>query len=82
MTDAPLFFLLVQLIIAVLLFGIADVLRILPNRLTLDLKICKGLVYVVGLNVLGLRYSSKLGLQVIVSNLHQLQQLYLKYLHQ
>ncbi|KAJ7760807.1 hypothetical protein B0H14DRAFT_3595159 [Mycena olivaceomarginata] len=57
-TDAPLFFLLVQLIIAVLLFGIADVLRILPNRLTFDLKICKGLVYVVGLNVLGLSFSN------------------------
>ncbi|KAJ6558005.1 hypothetical protein B0H19DRAFT_1149432 [Mycena capillaripes] len=57
-TSAPLFFLLIQLIIAVVLFGISDVLRLLPIRLTLHLKICKGLVSMVVLNVLGLSFSN------------------------
>ena len=54
-TDTPLFFLWMQLAIAVVLFVISDVLRMLPDRLTFDLKICKGLVPMVGLNVVGLR---------------------------
>ncbi|KAJ7918492.1 hypothetical protein B0H13DRAFT_1607419 [Mycena leptocephala] len=54
----PLFFLLVQLIIAVVLFGIGDVLRLFPDRLTFDLQICKGLVSVVALNVVGLSFST------------------------
>ncbi|KAJ7247891.1 hypothetical protein B0H12DRAFT_733514 [Mycena haematopus] len=57
-TDVPLFFLLVQLLIAVLLFGIADVLRIFPERLTFDLKICKGLAALVALNCIGLSFSN------------------------
>ena len=41
--------------IAVVLFSASDALRLLPDRLTLDPKICKGLVTMVGLNVLSLR---------------------------
>ncbi|KAJ7170265.1 hypothetical protein C8R43DRAFT_981737 [Mycena crocata] len=57
-TSAPLFFLLIQLIIAVVLFGITDVLRLFPNRLTLDLQICKSLAFIVILNVAGLSFSN------------------------
>jgi len=57
-TAAPLFFLLIQLVIAVILFGISDVLRLFPDRLTFDLKICKGLIPLVGLNVVGLSFSN------------------------
>ncbi|KAK7044816.1 GDP-fucose transporter 1 [Favolaschia claudopus] len=57
-TDVPLFFLLIQLIIAVLLFGIADIARISSERLTFDLKTCKGLAYVVALNVVGLSFNN------------------------
>ena len=53
-TDAPLFFLWTQLMIAVFLFGVSDVLRLLPDRLTLDPKVCRGLVAMVGLSVLSL----------------------------
>lgn len=55
-TEAPLFFLWTQLMIAVLLFGISDTLRVLPDRLTFNLEICKGLIPMVGLNVVGLRF--------------------------
>lgn len=58
-TAAPLFFLLVQLIIAVVLFLISDAIRILPDRLTFDLNVCKGLVPMVGLNIVGLRCVSR-----------------------
>ncbi|KAJ7151407.1 hypothetical protein C8R43DRAFT_1005042 [Mycena crocata] len=57
-TPAPLFFLTTQLFIAVVLFLITDTLRVLPERLTLDPKVCKGLVPMVGLNVLGLSLSN------------------------
>ncbi|KAF7351344.1 GDP-fucose transporter 1 [Mycena sanguinolenta] len=57
-TDVPLFFLLVQLLIAVLLFGIGDVLRLFNDRLTFDLKTCRGLAPLVALNVIGLRHVS------------------------
>ncbi|KAJ6628009.1 hypothetical protein B0H10DRAFT_1993250 [Mycena sp. CBHHK59/15] len=57
-TSAPLFFLLVQLVIAVVLFGITDVLRLFPDRLTFELKTCKGLGAMVGLNVVGLSFSN------------------------
>ncbi|KAG6919152.1 hypothetical protein DXG01_008959 [Tephrocybe rancida] len=57
-TSAPLFFLWTQLIIAVALFGASDALRLLPDRLTFDPKICKGLVSMVGLNVIGLSFSN------------------------
>lgn len=55
-TETPLFFLWTQLAIAALLFVISDALRLLPDRLTFDLKTCKGLVPMVGLNVVGLRF--------------------------
>jgi len=57
-TDTPLFFLWMQLAIAVVLFEISDLLRMLPDRLTFDLKTCKGLVPMVGLNVVGLSFSN------------------------
>lgn len=57
-TSIPLFFLWTQLTIASLLFVISDTLRILPDRLTFDLETCKGLVPMVGLNVLGLSFSN------------------------
>ena len=56
-TETPLFFLWTQLAIAVALFMISDLLRMLPDRLTFDLKICKGLIPMVGLNVVGLRFA-------------------------
>ncbi|KAJ7076420.1 hypothetical protein C8R44DRAFT_64634 [Mycena epipterygia] len=57
-TPAPLFFLTTQLFIAVVLFLITDTLRVLPERLSFDVKVCKGLVPMVGLNVLGLSLSN------------------------
>lgn len=54
-TATPLFFLWAQLAIAAGLFMVSDALRLLPDRLTLDLETCKGLVPMVGLNVFGLR---------------------------
>jgi GDP-fucose transporter C1 len=57
-TDAPLFFLLAQLVIAVLLFLASSAMNILPDRLTLDWEICKGLVSMVALNVVGLSFSN------------------------
>jgi len=57
-TPAPLFFLTTQLFIAVCLFLIADTLRMLPDRLTFDVKVCRGLVPMVGLSVLGLSLSN------------------------
>ncbi|KAK7062912.1 hypothetical protein VNI00_000410 [Paramarasmius palmivorus] len=57
-TSTPLFFLFTQLVIAVVLFVISDVLKLLPDRLTFDLQVCKGLVAMVGLNVVGLSFSN------------------------
>ncbi|KAF8726483.1 hypothetical protein AX14_007830 [Amanita brunnescens Koide BX004] len=57
-TEAPLFFLFAQLLIAVVLFVISDMLRILPDRLTFSLETCKGLIPMVGLNVIGLSFSN------------------------
>ncbi|KAJ7052782.1 hypothetical protein C8F01DRAFT_1169945 [Mycena amicta] len=57
-TLTPLFFLTTQLFIAVLLFLLTDALRILPDRLSFDLKTCKGLVPMVGLSILGLSLSN------------------------
>lgn len=54
-TAAPLFFLWTQLMIAVVLFGVSDVTRVLPDRLTFKFEVCKGLVAMVVLNVVGLR---------------------------
>ncbi|KAF9022227.1 hypothetical protein BDZ89DRAFT_1163366 [Hymenopellis radicata] len=57
-TTTPLFFLQMQLMIAVILFVISDVMRFLPDRLTFDIKTCKGLVPMVSLNVVGLSFSN------------------------
>lgn len=57
-TDVPLFFLWTQLIIAVFLFLASDLLRLLPDRLTFDFAVCKGLVAMVVLNVVGLSFSN------------------------
>ncbi|KAF9045421.1 hypothetical protein BJ165DRAFT_1415450 [Panaeolus papilionaceus] len=57
-TETPLFFLWTQLAIAAVLFVISDALRMLPDRLTFDIQTCKGLVPMVGLNVIGLSFSN------------------------
>ncbi|TRM67044.1 hypothetical protein BD626DRAFT_484581 [Schizophyllum amplum] len=57
-TSAPLFFLFTQLAIAALLFLVSDAMRLLPDRLHFDLKVCKGLYAMVGLNVVGLSFSN------------------------
>ncbi|KAF8960915.1 hypothetical protein BDZ97DRAFT_1665225 [Flammula alnicola] len=57
-TSTPLFFLWTQLAIAALLFIVSDTLRLLPDRLTFNLETCKGLIPMVGLNVLGLSFSN------------------------
>ncbi|KAJ7778136.1 hypothetical protein B0H16DRAFT_1502328 [Mycena metata] len=57
-TEAPLFFLLIQLVIAVILFAVSDLFGLFATRLTFDLKICKGLASVVALNVVGLAFSN------------------------
>ncbi|KAJ7185762.1 hypothetical protein C8R46DRAFT_385914 [Mycena filopes] len=57
-TEAPLFFLLIQLIIAVILFVVSDLFGLFPTRLAFDLKICKGLIPLVALNVVGLSFSN------------------------
>jgi solute carrier family 35 (GDP-fucose transporter), member C1 len=66
-TETPLFFLWTQLAIAVVLFLISDLLRVFPDRLTFDLKTCKGLVPTVGLNVVGLRFALFLLYRMICS---------------
>jgi len=58
-TETPLFFLWSQLAIAALLFLACDALRVLPDRVTFDFKIIKDMIPVVGLNVLGLRYTHR-----------------------
>ncbi|GAW09592.1 GDP-fucose transporter 1 [Lentinula edodes] len=57
-TEAPLFFLFTQLVIAVVLFVISDTLKMLPDKLTFDVNVCKGLVAMVSLNVIGLSFSN------------------------
>jgi len=57
-TDTPLFFLLTQLLIAVALFLVSDALRLLPDRLTFDWTIAKGLGATTTLNVIGLSFSN------------------------
>jgi len=56
--DAPLFFLLAQLVIAVLLFLISGAMGVLPDRLTFETDICRGLIPMVALNVVGLSFSN------------------------
>ncbi|KAJ7201074.1 hypothetical protein GGX14DRAFT_465649 [Mycena pura] len=57
-TKAPLFFLTTQCCVAVILFLITDTLRVLPDRLSFDVKVGKGLIPMVGLSVLGLSFSN------------------------
>ncbi|KAJ6464149.1 hypothetical protein C8R47DRAFT_1224860 [Mycena vitilis] len=57
-TPAPLFFLATQQTIAVFLFLVADALRLFPDRLSFDLGICRGLVPMAGLGILGLSLSN------------------------
>ncbi|KAJ3008082.1 hypothetical protein NUW54_g3294 [Trametes sanguinea] len=57
-TDTPLFFLLMQLIIAVILFLFAHMAGLLQLPLQLDIQVCKGLIPMVGLNVIGLSFSN------------------------
>lgn len=54
-TEVPLFFLDAQLFIAVILFLFAHMVGLLQLPLRLDLQVCKGLIPMVGLNVVGLR---------------------------
>lgn len=44
------------MLIAVVLFMVSDMFRILPDRLSFSLDTCKDLIPMVGLNVIGLRY--------------------------
>ncbi|KAI0926518.1 hypothetical protein AcV7_005431 [Taiwanofungus camphoratus] len=57
-TDVPLFFLLAQLVIAVVLFLFAHMVGLLQLPLQLDMQVCKGLIPMVGLNVVGLSFSN------------------------
>ncbi|KAF8173677.1 hypothetical protein BJ912DRAFT_70283 [Pholiota molesta] len=57
-TTTPLFFLWAQLAIAALLFMASDALRLLPDRLTFNVETCRGLIPMVGLNVVGLSFSN------------------------
>ncbi|KAH9886237.1 hypothetical protein C8Q73DRAFT_795416 [Cubamyces lactineus] len=57
-TDTPLFFLLAQLLIAVVLFLAAHAAGLLQLPLQLDPQVCKGLIPMVGLNVIGLSFSN------------------------
>lgn len=54
-TDVPLFFLFCQLVVAVILFLIAHMAGLVQLPIALDLQVCKGLIPMVGLNVVGLR---------------------------
>ncbi|KAG7095680.1 hypothetical protein E1B28_006395 [Marasmius oreades] len=57
-TGAPLFFLFTQMLIAVVLFLLSDAFKLLPDRLSFDLQICKSLIPMIGLNVVGLSFSN------------------------
>ncbi|KAI8972428.1 hypothetical protein BD414DRAFT_500278 [Trametes punicea] len=57
-TDTPLFFLLTQLVIAVVLFLFAHLAGLLQLPLQLDMQVCKGLIPMVALNVIGLSFSN------------------------
>lgn len=57
-TDAPLFFLFTQLVIAVLLFLACNVVGPLKVPLHFDKQIMQGLIPMVGLNVIGLSFSN------------------------
>lgn len=55
-TETPLFFLLAQLLIAVLMFALTALLGLFKLSLKMDWSTCKGLWPMVAVNVLGLRY--------------------------
>ena len=55
-TEVPLFFLCTQLVIAVVFFLAAHALGLLHIPLEFDPVVLKGLVPMIGLNVVGLRY--------------------------
>ncbi|KAH9941547.1 hypothetical protein B0H21DRAFT_752438 [Amylocystis lapponica] len=57
-TDIPLFFLCSQLVIAVVLFMAAHMVGMLQVPIRLDMQVCKGLIPMVGLNVIGLSFSN------------------------
>jgi len=57
-TEIPLFFLFSQLVIAVALFIAAHMFGMLQVPLRLDMQVCKGLIPMVGLNVIGLSFSN------------------------
>ncbi|KAI0694136.1 hypothetical protein BC835DRAFT_1350852 [Cytidiella melzeri] len=57
-TDVPLFFLCTQLAIAVVLFLAAHVSGLLQLPLEFNLQVVKGLIPMIGLNVLGLSFSN------------------------
>ncbi|KAG5644010.1 hypothetical protein DXG03_009225 [Asterophora parasitica] len=57
-TESPLFFLWTQLLIAVLLFVASDAMRLLPDRISFNPQVCRGLIPMVGLNVVGLSFSN------------------------
>ncbi|KAI0080443.1 hypothetical protein K474DRAFT_1657867 [Panus rudis PR-1116 ss-1] len=57
-TDVPLFFLCCQLFVAVILFLIAHMAGLVQLPIKLDLEVCKGLIPMVGLNVVGLSFSN------------------------
>jgi len=45
-----------QLVIAVVLFVASDAMRLLPDRLAFKPEVSKGLIPMIGLNIVGLRY--------------------------
>jgi GDP-fucose transporter C1 len=55
-TTTPLFFLLAQLLIAVLMFVITNSLGLFKISLKLNWDVCTGLWPMIALNVVGLRY--------------------------
>ncbi|KAI0795559.1 hypothetical protein C8Q75DRAFT_746522 [Abortiporus biennis] len=57
-TSVPLFFLTCQLVIAVILFLIVNALGFIQVPLQLDMDVCKGLIPMISLNVIGLSFSN------------------------
>ena len=56
-TTTPLFFLLAQLLIAVLMFLLTNALGLFKISLNLNWDVCTGLWPMIALNVVGLRYA-------------------------
>jgi solute carrier family 35 (GDP-fucose transporter), member C1 len=57
-TTTPLFFLLAQLLIAVLMFLLTNALGLFKISLNLNWDVCTGLWPMIALNVVGLRYGA------------------------